>query len=873
MRAISEEIAVLQHCKQVRLVLVQFGSPFGPDKPELEFQKDIKGSRFEWKEKTAVEKRCRRFNEVLHAITQEGLLEVKPPIIVFPEYTVPKQAHSIIQEFADANGTIVIPGTYYDTEEGPLKKNNVCKIYLPGQDPLAIVKRFGFSTEADALMVSEQAANIAHLAGRNDVLGEFSISVFICRDYLMPFRVEGDSPPTMMTDWRKPGVNIVVMNSSQTKEFEAEAGFEARELRGRRRVVALCNCAGVGVEQSASKGSAIVGAKADMHHHPGDVIESLPGSDEGVLVADIALDMTDLAVTLKRPGTSFVSPVRQTSTFIIRSPRAHNEALPIQLEAKKGTRPTVRGVFHPAFLEVAQRNIALELFRTRQLERARRALAQRAIASVSAFVVDGMHDLLIRYYQAADPNLKLTGSPYLQLSREKFEHLFSAEQHVKIKIEPKAILKYRTIRIPRNAFEASEWNKRCSQIKDLIPMRADLARRHAILQKIVQLSEDWDDPSISASDKEMLAPIFLDEPEIVPSISGYTTGRTTSRRRYVLISEPGANEARRAEFETAVIFDYLMNLPEVRSIYRIEIDIDHANFDYWVDMFGEPWKLYEIVHSISQRAFHLNMDVGTRTIEVQDHLLFESVQGIFSSDLGTEVSEFLEETRSLDPDIQVEVTDEQWHKAGPLSHVCGRCWASQVDAWYGTWNAAEHRRYRNTITSFYGYFFWGNLAPDDNKSEEYLKRARNAWSDLYQWVERKYKQFLKKHLDVVTDQEMWRKSLDVLRASGVPENDLAKLPVSSIDRGLHVMQVDEKVLSLGTIDWRAIKRNYKEHISLFRNRMLHDDDGVFVLSILRPRDDGQRRWTAEEIGTITAELIGLMNLAETCLKGLEGHVT
>jgi hypothetical protein len=232
------------------------------------------------------------------------------------------------------------------------------------------------------------------LGGNNDVLGNFSISVAICRDYLMPFAQVSDDGATCVLDFTRPGINIVVMCSSEVRLFESRAAFDMRDLPGPRRITALCNCAGLGIERTQTFGSALLGPSVMAT----DVVASLPGDVEGIVQADIDLNMPELAHVVKRPDRKVIAPIKNAQSYSLRTQQEDNAAIPLAPRMSFG--PTERGVWHPAFLDHMQLNIVLHLFRTKNVDLLDAAMRNQRIRNVSAFTIEGKQDALFRYYRS-----------------------------------------------------------------------------------------------------------------------------------------------------------------------------------------------------------------------------------------------------------------------------------------------------------------------------------------------------------------------------------------------------------------------------------------------------------------------------------------
>ena len=285
MQATYREVPIADNV--IRVALVQLRSPFAGPRPDLKLLdlETIGPPRFVWSDKIAIARRVAAANESL-----KFLKTFRPHLIAFPEYAVPKECHSHLQEYADDCDCILVPGSYYDDDTNSIRyQNNVSRIFIPRQESVYVIKHDRFGDEERVLSKERPAPNIAHLTWRSSIGSPMGVSVFICRDYLRPY----DPNHTSLLDWDRPGLNLVIMHAAQTELFDAQAGLDVRRLRGKGRFVALCNCAGI-TNETRFRGSALLGPTKDSRRKEGDLIERLPSELEGVLTAELDLSKVQL---------------------------------------------------------------------------------------------------------------------------------------------------------------------------------------------------------------------------------------------------------------------------------------------------------------------------------------------------------------------------------------------------------------------------------------------------------------------------------------------------------------------------------------------------------------------------------------------------
>jgi hypothetical protein len=863
-RADEVQLAALRECEQVRLILVQFRSSIGADPPELFLQQDAKGARFEWKRTSQIKDRADRFWSVLNSVRDTGLFGPALSLIAFPEYAVPKEAHVGLQAYADESNCIVVPGSFYETDPtSDVAHNNVTCIYIPhAASPIKIVKRHGFQEEAEALAVSDKLPNIVHLIGGNKEVPKFSITVAICRDYLMPYKLTEQNQYTSVLDWANPGLNLVIMCSSQMSLFEGRGAFDVRGLPGARRITALCNVAGIGIEGKNVVGSAILGPRADPDSGVGDIIESLRGEEEGLIVGDLLLTNPELARVEWKPDKKVFVPVKRAEKFRINNIEDAAGRTTITLTQIEEPAPAERGVWHPAFLEHLDLRVVMELFTTRQYERLKDAIDHKKIKYVSAFAIEGKYDILIRYYTPARVKPSFRETLFSTLDKDEFDEIFAEdEESAQIVIAPEHIIKFRTMPVRQKAQDKRAWSRRRSAIEKLIPTNRANRRRRKLLERICRLSRNWNDPKYSQPERDEVSDVFFDSREQVPPISSYDTGRTNLREKYVLISV--GDPTKRREFETEVINKRLLPLPEVRSIYRINDNIDGTHFDYWIDIFAEPWENAEIVLGIGSWGNDLNLPTGTRTMEVLKFHLLESVEGVHATDHGHEVHLFLADTRRIDEEIwSVVSSPDQARQDVQFLQTCSMGWYDQQDAPEGP----DADRLRRSVRQFYCYLFWGNVADDIRKRSDLLMRAGAAWHSIFQHVEAQYTVILAKHTNYAGKGDVWKFVATFLKDKGVKSELVDGIGSSVVELVFQFVRNDSSFskfpLPIGTVG--EATRYYKDKISRFRNKMAHANESVDYLQVL-PHQKMPDGWDIDEIVLITARLIELLNAGQQCL--------
>jgi predicted amidohydrolase len=865
-RSIPADIKAFHGQQQIRLILVQVRSPFEGRPAELELQEDVRGTRFSWKHSRHVDLRIAKARATLAQLKAHNYFGADVTIVAFPEYSLPKQFHKDLQAFVDENNCVLIPGSYYeDDPNDELHRHNVCVIYQPGGDPIRIAKKHGFRAEQKALADTDLLPNVVHLRGSNEAIGSFSVSVFICRDYLAPFGVV-DTRHMSLLDMDAPGINLVVMCSSQMTLFEGRAALDLRGVAGPRRLVALCNCAGTGIEGQMVSGSAILGPRDEFVAANGDVIEALKGEGEGIIVADVRLDNREFARIELKPDKTVTVPVRNCHRISTTYREDGAGAIEVSFRTEKDSSAAERGVWHPAFLECIDRKIVIHLLTMKRTRAVQSALENDEIRHVSAMVVEGKHDLLLRYYMTGGSSRKsFLDTNYTKLSQPRFDEYFDADKEALIVVEPRDMIKYRTVPIEssNNAAGKRAWSERSQKIRKLIPPYFSHGRRRRILRLASKLSKNWHDPNVSEADKRELAPIFFEAQEAAFATHAYERGTDPRRQKFILIALEASSK--RHEFETKIIEQMLMPLAEVRSIYRIAAEVDGQKFDYWVDVVAPPWRIAEIVIGIGSAANDIEVEAGTRTTEVLKYYLGDSVEGVHATDFGSEIRLFLEETRNVNPELANDwlPNEDERDRTYEILSSCSKAWYEQTETIAGESASAE--LVSNQAKRFYAFFFWGNVARRELR-DDYLRQAGAAWNGIYQHMEKRFKEIVAAYVVPQSGEDLWGAARRRLAELKIDDTEIRAIRTQPLQQVFHFSRKDPSFPFLKGGDLTKTINAVKDGITPFRNDTAHADQRIELLTVAHtPPGD---KWSRERIIQVTADLIDLANLAEDCLAKL-----
>lgn len=808
--------------------------------------------QFVWTSQSHIDRRKRKVSLLL-----QNIKELKSNIIVFPEYSVPKECHSTFQSFADGNGCVIVAGSYYEyRRDDPLFRNNVCRVYIPHQPPLTIVKKHKYLNEEEALETASGFPNVARLVWTENTGKTFSTSVYICRDYLIPYASDGGPDQISQMDWENVGLNIVVMCSSQATLFEGQAAFDVRRMRGKGKFVALCNCCGTSMEGSQGAGSALLGPTQEYRRKYGDVIEKLPGDEEAILTAEVSLDKVAeigvLGLIEIKPDKHIYDPLRSVSKSRVRwlaSESGVNFDPIIELAVRK------RGVWHPAFLDVVGRNIAMELRTTQRYGAVKEAFKKSKIQLVSAVGLVGLHDVMLRYYETMGRDEVLSQQPYSNLGVAEFEKLLPPDKRFKLSVRPDNICKYRTVPVRDSR---REWTAKKKQIEELLPRKVDSARRKELLGVICRLARDWNAADVTEAMRREVTPVFFEQPEITPVV-GPGAGNNL-RQRYVMVLIAGEDEGKCASFERNIIRPWLMSCEKVRSIYRVQVVEGGPEFQFWLDIVADPWEADKLVLELDRRCEETNIEIGTRSMDVMDYLAFQSVEGIENTDLGHEFLAFKAAVAAIDEVALNAVDTGMVRDHYYLAIYCARAWVDQTDLLDGpVW-----REVRESVSKFYGYLFCGNCVVIEDEKKKYLRYAGTAWHDIYQILEAKCRQILGFHLATTGERE-FKKALTNYFRQRVEKDDLMPITENLVRCLLEFYKSQNPEIELAETDMEELRGAFRGKVFKFRNDMVHEDHRLSRLSVRSSdrRGDGEKM---SELSTNTQVMLDTLKKVEQQIK-------
>src|SRR5690606_23498123 len=147
-----------------------------------------------------------------------------------------------------------------------------------------------------------------------------------------------------------------------------------------------------------------------------DLIQRLSSQDEGILAAELDLSRC-VSVTVERPNKTTHSPLKRVACSRILADADGK----IRLDAIETTPPSTRGVWHPAFLEVIQRNIKIQLYRSRKYDLVRRLAIGSDFRYLSAGALLGESDFLFRIYQPRLDDVSCSDIPYFRPPKDTFD--------------------------------------------------------------------------------------------------------------------------------------------------------------------------------------------------------------------------------------------------------------------------------------------------------------------------------------------------------------------------------------------------------------------------------------------------------------------
>lgn len=701
MNVVERELTHLGNERALKIVSVQLVSPFTTGEMEAhKFHKWIS-----WKTSEAEKKRRQKVEAVLDTLRSRD-----HDVLVFPEYSVPESLHEtdIFQRYADAKNCIVIPGTFCPTSATSLfaeyARSNIGIIYIPRQERLIISKNELHPDEVDFVKSQPDLANCARLIWPIPDGPQASINIFICRDYLKPFRQLLGAPKLQMIselDWMREGLNIVLMESKESNVFLGRAAAEIRRLRGPGKIVLFANSASNGSELA----TALIGPAPDRKIEFGDVVECVPAESEGILSSDVSL--SGVEYTVVRPDRIIRSPIQNTKIDLL---AIENNVAQLKPLTRHGPRLR-RGIWHPALLATLERKIIFDLYQTRKIGPIRETFKRR-ISSVYAAIIRGFDDVMIRRY---DKNTgRHLGYPFSNMTEEEQIAIFGTHT-ASIYVEPESILKYRG-----NKFDPSSWRSERRKMNDLLE---DERYQEERIDAIAALAEDWDSSQIENSVRDGISVAFNNRVEItIPLDQDVQNGIFET---YVLMGVADQHDQR--SFKEFLI-GKLLDDDNVREVFHpIATSLP---FQYLIKLKCTTGKTDQIILNIREEAEQHNFMMGTRIFGVVEYLQKESVIGLANTNVTPEVKLLMERLRLADAQASLRLDlrpqTEQFLQIAKI-YAAQRLSAVRV----------SEELYED-LTAFYCNLYFGNFTPKDTNRQRrrYLQYAHNSFANMFQHVER-----------------------------------------------------------------------------------------------------------------------------------------
>ncbi|HLH93946.1 MAG TPA: hypothetical protein VKW08_02400 [Xanthobacteraceae bacterium] len=667
-----------------------------------------------------------RITEVQHVLDQlfSASAAKKPDVVVFSEYSLPPEAHAEIkfQEFATRNRCVIIAGSYFNLEP-EAHRHNICPIYLPDQArPLQIFKYDPVQEELGILLCDSERPNIARLMWEPTGREPVTISVFMCRDYLTPFKEQpgeqGDAVDRVsLLDWDHEGINIVVMLNDEPALFEGAAAFDVRLTRGKRRLVLLAN--------SSNDQNRLATALFGPNPEKRDLVTQLPPPRQGVLMFEATL--WDIAGRTEVPDKRVMFPIKSYERYLF----SEDGALTSYVE----TAPThkMRGIFHPAFLRAMEKCIVIELFVARSMQKIEKIFSEGKIDFVTACLVRGIEDILIRRYvplhilaewsvsaKGTIPRLSEEGAlPYSRLLSKEFEEAFDVRKeapYLRILIDPRGIKKFRGK--PVADLDDAAWGRLVAQI---IP----LAHTQGSAQEIVRLATEL--PSASLSHIPEKYRFFFLGVEAVPVL-----GRETQHRdAYVLLSTEPGSLTRLNDF----IALRVMGLDSVRDIFAIQHKNQETNsiagdeFDYLFRLKCDVFDTDDFLTMLQGWADSAGVRIGTRTYDASKAIKRTATRGIAESMRRADHEALPRALFAIDPDFAIEDRELLERLAESLTQ-----YERTIQG------VPDHERRKDIWRDVQEFFccicLFNSPVIDNRKKEDYADRAAERWTHLCKRLER-----------------------------------------------------------------------------------------------------------------------------------------
>jgi hypothetical protein len=664
-----------------------------------------------------------------------GDVEKSPHVVVFSEYSLPQSAFegraSIpFQEIADREGWVIVAGSYFDADEAneDTFKCNLCKIYIPQRpSPIVLCKANPAKDELEYLRTSDKLYNVARLIWEVPGKQATSINIFLCRDYLAPFRAcdsatadDQEQERVSLLDWERMGINIVVMENEDSSLFEAAAAMDVRRIHGEQRKLVLFVNSANDTKQLAT---AILGPNNEDERIR-DVAARMPSDATGVLIAET--NLRHVVLKNDAPDPTNIVPIKHWERFKL-TDEDDPKLAKIRKEAKT---VKARKIFHPALLSVLEKFIVIELFVARSTQKVQDAFDLERIKYVTASHVRGVEDILIRRYiestfapanpgkvpSIAEPH----DVPYVKLGPDDFKQAFDFEKQtsfLRALIEPKSIRKFRGV--PVKELDASAWQRLCTEILETI-------HPHRDREEIIRLaSECPEDGKIPAKFETVFK---LGTEYIVP------TGRESgARETYLFLAcetldgSPAPNRFltfanEHLAGDDAVRDLFVLTLVEVNPpIRRMPLP-----FQFLLRLKCNVFVADELIGRIQKWAALSGVRIGTRSYDVWKNIIREATQGIIESTISHEQMALQKALCAIDPDFVFETREIMEEFAREIAEHSRSLERVHTPEW---------RDLVLALTGFFHHVCLYNCVKSPNKKKVYRKEAGNRWINIYQVLE------------------------------------------------------------------------------------------------------------------------------------------
>lgn len=720
MKVTESHIGMLGEEDFVRLMAVQTMSPFHEDPepgrgPLIRVVPRKSGAEIAW-DPVAESERIDQTRALLKSLSEIQPHDKETRIVAFPEYSIPKRAHTEIdfQSFANNARSIIIPGSYWDSAQ---QGRQVCHVYVPGGKKLTIAKTNPVPEEKAWMKPAGDLPGIASLIWTGPGGAKVTVNVFICRDYLARSR---DPAVTALDDVE--GLNIVLMHSRETRLFEGVAGVDLRGLRGEQKRLALfVNAAKASPVAGAALGSALLGAATELIEN--DVVCALPSEQEGVLMAKVRL--WNIEHTTRRPDKRIDEPIGETLTYTIVPNENDPESVLLRQHDSKSATPGHRAIWRTTFLGTIDYAVTIEFYAVHHLTPVMKLFDDGRIARVYAGVIRGAHDIVVRRYfprwrRPADDEFPSFTLESDDDTRATLDRLLRNEDAWKLEIAPRDILKYRGQPMQIAGFDAAVRNG--ARLLGHPEGPEERTKQIELVQNILRLAVECD--SKPALDSDLKTFVFDDPEEMIATGTG-----SDAREIYLFVGvDDSGYFINHPRFDQQYVRTTLMKNALVREIFVIKSKIV-PRFDFLLKLKCTSNQADDLISDMMAWADDNSIIIRTRTMEIGRYLLKSSLQSVADCNRGDNVWKFVDRIKAgndrSDKQLALELNQDSrdfaqlfeiaddWARvstrAGPLPRLGDKAFAFYVDVLF-------------------------NFVTVDKEEKVYFQRAVSVWRELYDMV-------------------------------------------------------------------------------------------------------------------------------------------